>query len=419
MKSPSNVLSYKPCGAFISAPVSTQRRMRTTLKLLLLLALISGPPLAMSQSRSLAGEASESRVTLASREAGTSLAVDLPLFIDVGSITLKLKIERLGVSGQGRQTLIAGNRSGRLQLVSEGGATWLGRLTVEGVAYRVTGNLEALTAEELPARRATADSPRVSRRGEPVSVKSLRAQAPSTAAPTILDLLVIREAGVDPVFVDLAVLLANDAFYLSDVPVQVRIHATETLEDMQGGLGDILENAYWGRDEFATIPPAFAYGADAAAIFVEGDPDEDSCGIAYLGAFRVDSQLYLDAYLYSVTNTDETGCSQDTLAHEIGHNMGADHDRENTDEDTPDYIAFPFAYGYRSGAFGTIMSYAPFIDPFSTPTPTSTAVARSVMSPVGFLRTWNNPQTCRRSSSCSRRCLPPLVIHWNPVQPSG
>ncbi len=56
-----------------------------------------------------------------------------------------------------------------------------------------------------------------------------------------------------------------------------------------------------------------------------------------------------------------------TLAHELGHNLGLAHDRENAFDDA----YFEYAYGYRApgAAFRTIMAYAPGtpIDQFANP----------------------------------------------------
>ncbi len=82
---------------------------------------------------------------------------------------------------------------------------------------------------------------------------------------------------------------------------------------------------------------------------------------------------------FSVVN-DDLGCSDYTLAHEIGHNLGCLHDRPNADAyiDSKGKIlhtgfipvgAFPYSYGYgKEGNFGTIMSYIwPRIGKFSNP----------------------------------------------------
>ena len=90
------------------------------------------------------------------------------------------------------------------------------------------------------------------------------------------------------------------------------------------------------------------YGADLVDLLVDGF---NACGIGYLAPF--DSELG-----YTVT---ATGCSVGNLSfpHEIGHNLGAHHDRDNAGSST-----YPYAYGWRwNGTNGTqyrsILAYSP------------------------------------------------------------
>jgi hypothetical protein len=61
-----------------------------------------------------------------------------------------------------------------------------------------------------------------------------------------------------------------------------------------------------------------------------------------------------------------SGCGTETIAHEIGHNLGLHHDRANAS-----YIGTPYAdynYGYICGNFGTLMAYwRPTVPHYSSP----------------------------------------------------
>jgi hypothetical protein len=91
-----------------------------------------------------------------------------------------------------------------------------------------------------------------------------------------------------------------------------------------------------------------AVGADMCALLVN---NFNACGIAYLMT-NVGPGFASSAF--SVTDKD---CINGyTFAHELGHNMGCAHDRDNAGS-----AAYPYAYGYRTpdNVYRTIMAYSP------------------------------------------------------------
>jgi hypothetical protein len=115
------------------------------------------------------------------------------------------------------------------------------------------------------------------------------------------------------------------------------------------------------------------YGADMVTLLRPYDRETHfGCGQAWLigwaGFDPFSIPGYVSDYAYSVVSVGEDGfsfCDDSTLAHELGHNFGAVHDRANTNS-AP---RLPYAYGWGfDGAFGTVMSYIqPGVPYFSTP----------------------------------------------------
>lgn len=139
-------------------------------------------------------------------------------------------------------------------------------------------------------------------------------------------------------------------------------------------LSDIQRNAVAGIDLSATRN---ALEADLVAMlrpYVQGDP---SCGIAYMNGAGLSPEYASAAYGFSVSATES--CGPLVMAHELGHNLGSNHDIENGNGI---HGAYTFSYGYRQfgPAFGTVMAYTEggqsWIGYFSNPDSTACLGAR-------------------------------------------
>ena len=83
---------------------------------------------------------------------------------------------------------------------------------------------------------------------------------------------------------------------------------------------------------------------------------DEACGLATL--LKGNNARWAYAVVHDGSKTDGSGwfCSDLTYAHELGHNMGCAHDRDNAGKDG----RFTYSYGLQapSGAFRTVMAYA-------------------------------------------------------------
>jgi hypothetical protein len=177
---------------------------------------------------------------------------------------------------------------------------------------------------------------------------------------SIVDLLVVYTpaaraaaggtAGMEAI-VDLAVLETNSSYANSGVHHRLRlVHAQEipyTEASIETDLTRLAGTADGYMDEVHGLRDA--HGADLVALLREGT--EAACGVAYL--MTTPSSAFAP-WAFSVTARDcATGYY--SFAHEIGHNLGADHDWAMT----PNGAAASFNHGYVSTTLGwrTVMAY--------------------------------------------------------------
>ena len=125
--------------------------------------------------------------------------------------------------------------------------------------------------------------------------------------------------------------------------------------------------------------------ADVVVLFMASSDSADGCGLGYV-MLRGDTPVTMAPYAFSTVNV---GCDiGSTTAHEIGHNLGLNHDPQNAN--VADHRKYaPDAHGHFYGLtsnFKTVMSYGPFNDIpyFSTPD----IIVRG--QPIGILDERNN-----------------------------
>ncbi len=97
-----------------------------------------------------------------------------------------------------------------------------------------------------------------------------------------------------------------------------------------------------------------AAAADLVALVID-QGSNDACGVAYV--MNSPSEGFASS-AFSVTALDYPGpsyCDNTTLSHEMGHNLGSQHDHANSNNSG----AFPYSHGFQSlnKTFRTIMAY--------------------------------------------------------------
>jgi Metallo-peptidase family M12B Reprolysin-like/Calx-beta domain/Repeat of unknown function (DUF5648) len=179
---------------------------------------------------------------------------------------------------------------------------------------------------------------------------------------------------------------ANQAYIDSGVAITLRLvhHATVNYNDNDfSSNSSTLTALRTGTGAFVGVPNLRnLYGADVVALLRDG-PEFSSAGLGSIGGFAGQNYATAADQMFSVTTGCPRGCDV-VFIHEIGHNMGAVHDRANagTPGSNGQFGSFPYAFGWGSGScfltgscptemgtdFGTIMSYQlPTVFKFSNP----------------------------------------------------
>jgi hypothetical protein len=175
---------------------------------------------------------------------------------------------------------------------------------------------------------------------------------------TVVDILVVytaearaAEGGTSSMesLIDLSISLTNAIYSNSGVNHILRLVGQQEISFSESGFSfnGFLNSAISGAiPGLSTLRDTV--GADLVAVLVEGD--NSLCGIA--GLMETVSSSFAP-FAYSVTQTDCT-VGNLTMAHEIGHNMAARHDRAN---DNTNGSPFDYNHGFvdNTNNFRTVM----------------------------------------------------------------
>lgn len=274
---------------------------------------------------------------------------------------------------------------------------WPLRLTIrEGKAWLVETDPAKVALINTPATRPTEPDYLLS--GDPAAAARTASAAPSEnalavdavvaadGAPTVVDIVLgytngfaagLGGASQAVTRLNFITEVANNGYINSQINARVRLVATVQVNYPDNtDNGDALEKLTGTRS--VPVDPAFnglraareQYGADLVSLVRKfSRPENNGCGIAWLnGSGQRGVSVSQAGNGYSVVSDGRVAdgnttyfCSDDTLAHEMGHNMGAQHDRDTASSSgTLQYGAYPYAFGYKQGGsagFHTIMAY--------------------------------------------------------------
>lgn len=160
--------------------------------------------------------------------------------------------------------------------------------------------------------------------------------------------------------IDLAVAITNEAYTASGVQIQARLvktlQAPAAYDEDTRSYVDALYDITGNGDQSSYFADARRIrdevGADFVVLLREGG---DSCGIGFVNT----SPEGVDAWTYSAVSRGLC-VDVDSVAHEVGHNMGLRHDRYVTkDENGKEFPKSEYNFGYVSikGRAMDIMAY--------------------------------------------------------------
>lgn len=303
---------------------------------------------------------------------GSTLSFSIP-----GGKSYNVIVDRVASHEGGNITLIGhvdGQDTRYRAVISFGGGRATGHLQTPDGKFLIENRADGVwLVPESESSRRPVRNPVADGLPPPANLKSQsRSAAPLLAAATLgasgesyVDLLVYytpgfstANAGNPRLRLDYLVSLSNQAYIDSGIPLVLRmvgmiqVNYADT-KDQYSALYDLSDQS----DVFAgVVSDRVNYGADLVTLIRPfSDSHSGICGLAWMPTTQ--SGFYKELGYSSVSDgalANGDYCDDSTLAHELGHNFGQNHDREHSSGDG--YHSYSYGYG-RDGYFGDIMSY--------------------------------------------------------------
>ncbi|MEO5676180.1 MAG: Calx-beta domain-containing protein, partial [Usitatibacter sp.] len=295
-----------------------------------------------------------------------AVEIELPVFEDT---TLLLSIDRMEVQGHG-VTSFSGHVVGEplnSALIVDARGTFAVHVNRDNKAYQITFRGSAHTAAEIDKSVFDGpDEPRVPRKVKPAGAKAAAEVSAAADDGSTIDVMVVYSplaratAGGTAAIqnqIDLALASTNQAYAASGMVQRARlVHMAEVnyIEPASYDIGTTLDMITNGVAPFDGVNALRTqYGADVVSMFVERGGAY--CGIGWL-MHEIGAWFAPNAYNVTVRTCATTGS---TLSHEMGHNMGLEHDLYVSPEGPDHPVAQRYAHGYVNTAarFRTVMAY--------------------------------------------------------------
>lgn len=195
----------------------------------------------------------------------------------------------------------------------------------------------------------------------------------SSTTKTVLDLYVMHDPDVKNAAtrINTLVALTNTVYRDSGlINLSVRVVGSKMVnfDEVTVNNTTILNSMTTNSNSFAgSTNEKIKMGADITVYLRPFKKTQGSCGVAWLNGANGAALSSKNTYAVVSDGYDGTAyCATTTFAHEIGHTLGAAHDKANSGSVKG---AFPYAYGYgASNLYGDVMSYySPQVPKFSSP----------------------------------------------------
>ena len=283
----------------------------------------------------------------------------------LGSITELGERHKISTDADGQRQILRESYSGQQKRIDDGGLV----LSTEAPTVQILLDLKEEELSSLPFRVMKAE------------------QSSDVIYPTYktgtakISVLMYYDHSMSNAFstIDFITQVANDAYADSGAKIEIDIVGTKALDiDDDASHQDLKSAMQEGEAPFEEIESDRSFfAADLVYLLrdTEAPDGEDPCGIASLGVYKRNHWRggFTGLVQWKPANGQETYCSDYSFGHEVGHSLGARHNRESyPDDDSAG--AYSYSHGVSvDGVFRTVMGvqaegiWTPRLGLFSSP----------------------------------------------------